>query len=374
MIRRIVILLILSAALLAALWLAQQRHEPGMISGSIEADEIRVGSRVGGRVSRVTVEEGNAVKAGDMLVELEPFDLLQRRAEAEAIVAARRAEHARLTAGFRPEESAQAKARVDRLQAQLNLLLAGPRKEEIAAAEAQLKLAEAQLELAQSEFERTKSLFEREIVSREDFDRAQSQLRVARETVQSRQEEVNQLREGTREEEIEQARAQLEEARQAWQLQVRGFRVEEIEQAEAQVAAAEAQLRAIEQQIAELTIEAPVDGTIEAIELQAGDLVAANAPVISILDPSRLWVRAYIPEDMLGVRLGDPVSITVDSFPGERFAARVTFISRQAEFLPGNVQTPEDRSKQVFRAKIMLEEGLDRLRPGMAADVWLKNE
>jgi HlyD family secretion protein len=370
--KRIVILTLVAAALLVALMLSQRRREPGLVSGFIEADEIRVGSRVGGRVARVLVEEGSEVKAGDLLVELEPFDLLQRRAEAEALLAARRAEHARLTSGFRPEESAQAKARVDRLQAQLNLLLAGPRKEDIAAAEAQLQLAQAQLELARADFDRQKSLFDRGVSAREEYDRAQSQLRVAQETVQSRQEEVNKLREGTRPEEIEQARAQLEEARQAWQLQVRGFRVEEIEQAEAQVRAAEAQLLGIDQQVAELTIEAPVNGRVEAIELQPGDLVAANAPVISIIDPSHLWVRAYIPEDMLGVKIGDEVAVGVDSFLGERFAARVTFVSRQAEFLPGNVQTPEERSKQVFRAKITLEEGLDRLRPGMAADVWLK--
>ena len=70
-------------------------------------------------------------------------------------------------------------------------------------------------------------------------------------------------------------------------------------------------------------------------------------------------------------QVGDAVKVTVDSYPNEQFAGRVSFLSRQAEFTPGNVQTPEDRSKQVFRIKVDIESGRERLRPGMSADVWL---
>ena len=77
------------------------------------------------------------------------------------------------------------------------------------------------------------------------------------------------------------------------------------------------------------------------------------------MDLSQLWVRAYVPENRMSLKVGDPVSVTVDSFPGEKFAARITFVSRQAEFTPGNVQTPEERSKQVFRIKVTLEAGRD---------------
>ena len=101
------------------------------------------------------------------------------------------------------------------------------------------------------------------------------------------------------------------------------------------------------------------------------ELAPANAPVITMTDTRRLWVRAYVPEDMLSIAAGQRVAVSVDSFPDERFAGHIGFIARQAEFTPGNVQTPEDRSKQVFRIKVFLDEGLDRLRPGMAADVWL---
>jgi len=99
--------------------------------------------------------------------------------------------------------------------------------------------------------------------------------------------------------------------------------------------------------------------------------VPPNAPVVSMLDLGTLWVRAYVPENRLDLALGQRVVVTVDSFPGREFAGHVSFVARQAEFTPGNVQTPEERSKQVFRIKVEIDEGRDQLRPGMIADVWL---
>ena len=85
-----------------------------------------------------------------------------------------------------------------------------------------------------------------------------------------------------------------------------------------------------------------------------------------------MWVRAYVPEARLGqVRLDEKVPIRVDSFPGRRFSGRVSFIAHEAEFTPKNVQTPEERSKQVFRVKVTLTEGQELLRVGMAADLLL---
>ena len=119
----------------------------------------------------------------------------------------------------------------------------------------------------------------------------------------------------------------------------------------------------------ELKIRAPGPAVIESLDLQPGDLVGLNVPVMALVDHSNLWVRAYVPENRLNIQLGQAVEVSTDSYPGERFPATITFIARQAEFTPGNVQTPEERSKQVFRIKVDLDEGLDVLRPGMSADV-----
>jgi multidrug resistance efflux pump len=138
------------------------------------------------------------------------------------------------------------------------------------------------------------------------------------------------------------------------------------------VQAAEAALKVIQTQIDELTITAPATGIIEALDLRPGDLVTANAPVLTLMDTSTLWVRAYVPEGHLNLaKIGRVVPITIDSLPDKKFKGEITFQSPQAEFTPRNVQTIEERSKQVFRIKVTLKDGLDVLRPGMIGDVWL---
>lgn len=369
--KRLVGMAVLAILLVGVLAYSQRRSEPLHVSGFIEADEIRVGSRVGGRVHRVHVEEGKAVRAGDKLVELEPYQLEELLAEADSQWARAAAVRDKLKAGFRAEEIAQAKAHYDQLAAVLEKLTNGPRKEDIAAAQAQLELAESALELATTNHRKAESLFAKKINAQTDLDQAVNELRFARATQAVRTEELNKLQRGTRPEELAEARAQLDEANQVWLLRKSGYRVEEVAEAVASAAAAEAAKQAVQRQIEELIIKAPVDGTVEALELRPGDLIGSNAPVISLMESSRLWVRAYVPENRLALKLDDEVIVTVDSFPGERFSGRITFISRQAEFTPGNVQTPEERSKQVFRIKVTLNERRDRLRPGMAADVWL---
>jgi multidrug resistance efflux pump len=314
-----IVIVALVLVLLAALYYSQRRRGPLQVSGFIESDEIRVGSRVGGRVAKVPAVEGQAVHRGDLLVELEPYDLQHRKTEAQAQLASRQAEYEKLKAG--------------------------PRKQEIAAAEARLNQAIASEKLAEQTLARVKANYERNAASRDEFDTAVDQLSVAQSATIVRRQELDQLKEGSR--------------------------VEDIAEAKAAVEAAEAMLRVIDDQIAELTIESPVNGTVEAVDLQAGDLVAANAPVLSLMDTSRLWVRAYVPENRMNLQVNQLVRVRADSFPKREFKAHVSFISRQAEFTPGNVQTPEERSKQVFRIKVDLDDGLDVLRPGMSADVIL---
>jgi len=358
---------------------SQWRPARNTVSGFVEAHDIRIGSRVGGRIKEVLVQEGDRIAARPAgeeqpLVKLYPYDLQERRAEAQATLAARKAELERLTRGFRSEEIAEAKARRDQLAANLQKLQAGPRLQEKEIAKAQLAIAEAQLVRARAKFQRTEDIFKRGQATPEERDDATQQLRTAEAQVAVRRQELSLAEEGTREELIEEAKAQLAEAQSAWELRENGFRPEEIAAAKAAVEAADAALKVINTQIDELTIKAPpgVSGTIEALDLRPGDLVTANAPVLTIRDTSTLWVRAYIPGGQLSqADLHKVVPITIDAYPGERFKGEITYISPQAEFTPRNVQTIEERSKQVYRIKATLLDGLDKIRPGMIGDVWL---
>lgn len=363
---------LLGLALLIVLWFFwQQLRAPKLIvSGFIEADQIRVGSQVGGRVAEVFAEEGDRVQPGEILFRLEPFDLQAILAGAAGELAAVQAEYARLQAGYRDQEVQQMGARWERARARLEKAVSGPRPQEISVAREQVKIARTTLTLAETEFRRLGTLVTKDQVSREAYDKAVREYEAAQAGMTSAEKSLALLEEGTRKEDIDSAKAELAEAEQALSLVQEGYREEAVEQAAARVASAEAGLAAVRARVSELDVVSPCDCILETIELQPGDLVSANVPSVSLIDTGRLWVRTYIPEARLSqVELGHRVPVRVDGIDDKMFTARISYISRQGEFIPRNIQTPEERSKQVFRTKLTLEQGLEQLRAGMAVDV-----
>jgi multidrug resistance efflux pump len=371
MIQRVITGIIVVAVLILLILYSQLRTTQPFVSGIVEADEIRLGSRVGGRVSRVFVDEGDRVETGAPLIEFEPYDLIQREQQAFAQLAESEANLRKLETGFRPEEITQAGARVDQLSAHLSLLENGPRQEEIDAARERLNASIAELRLARQEYDRVSNLAQSNAVSAGEIDIAKEKFDGANANVEVKKNELAILEAGTRAEEIAQARAQVIEAKAAWELAQHGYRSEDIEQARASCNAAAAALEVIRQQKTELVIVAPTAGYIDAFDLQPGDLVGANAPVMTLLSEQRLWIRAYVPQRFLRLSVGQQLRVTIDSIPDRDFQGEVSFISHQAEFTPNNVQTSDDRARQVYRIRVALHEGADQLRVGMTANVWL---
>ncbi len=149
-----------------------------------------------------------------------------------------------------------------------------------------------------------------------------------------------------------------------------------VEAARMQVAQMRAQLADIDAQLAEMQVTAPTDSVLEVLNVKVGDILVPpfNQEAATLLLTNHLWVRVYVPETWLGkIKLGEQVRVRVDSFPGQDFPGEVEQVNRQAEFTPRNVQTVEDRIKQVFGVKIRLPNNDDRLRAGMAADVYFPN-
>ncbi len=371
MLRRILLMLGVVAVLVALIVYSQMRPTPNYVSGVIETEEIRLGSRVGGRVKAVHVREGDTVDTGAPLIEFEIWDLEERENQAKAELAEREAAYQKAMAGMRPEEIAQAKAKFEEAQAELNLKIEGSRPDEIAAAQDRLTAANSELEQAQLEFERVSRLFQTRAASKSEFEQTQEQLKVAEAIANVRKNELKNLQAGSREQEIGIARAKAEFARLSWELAKQGNRAEEKEQARAARDAAAAALQVIRAQKVELVVTAPAEGVIDALDLQPGDLVAAGAPVITMLSLNDMWVRAYVPQRFLRLKVGQQLRVTVDAFPGEDFVGELTYISQQAEFTPSNVQTPDDRAKQVYRIRVTLRDN-QKVRAGMTANVWLE--
>src|SRR5436189_795314 len=147
-----------------------------------------------------------------------------------------------------------------------------------------------------------------------------------------------------------------------------------VEAARMRVTQARAQLADIDAQLGEMQVVAPTDSILEVLSVKVGDVLPANREAATLILPQHLWVRVYVPEPWLGlIKLNDKVRVRVDSFPDRDFSGVVEQINRKAEFTPRNVQTVEDRIKQVFGVKIRLENKEDALRAGMSADIFFPN-
>jgi multidrug resistance efflux pump len=282
------------------------RPSPLILSGTIEARDVQVGSLVGGRIMAVHVDEGASVVAGQRLVTFEP-DLLDIQIQEQ-------------------------RAQIDQARARLALQLAGPRAEEKARVRVDWQNAEA-------ERQRLEALLKKGVVAQEEYDRADATARMKVEVLQENEH-------GNRREDIDAARATL--------------------------AQQESHLAYLLRQRKETVVTAPADGVIQSFSLRPGDLVAANQAVLNLLETNQLWVRVYVPETQMGlVRVGQDVSLAVDTFPRRGFPGKIVEIREKGEYTPRNIQTLDQRTDLVFGVKVAITP-TPELKPGMSALVTLK--
>jgi HlyD family secretion protein len=348
-------------------WLSGQPYE---WSGTVEIRTISAGSRAGGRVKEVLVREGDFVKTDQPLVVLEPGDWPAQLAQAEGQLAQAKANLEKLERGARPEELEEARGRALEAQAAYEKEKTGARREQIAALEAGLLAQEVAVEKAKLDAERlhrVKNLGSG-AVSQADVDTADLSYRSAVAGRDRSRAELEELKNGSRREDIEQAQARALQTQAAEKLLKAGTRAEDIAQARGQVTQAQGKVDEVRTMIAELTVRAPRPARIEACDLRPGDLLAANATAATLLEEDQLYLRIFVPETQIGhIRVGQTVPITVDSFPGRSFEGVVERINGVGEFSPRNLQTADERANQVFGTRIGIRTGREELRAGMAA-------
>jgi HlyD family secretion protein len=300
------------------------------VSGQVEATDVRVAAQVGGRLLDLRVAEGDRVQAGDIVAKLDTADT----------------------------ELALARARADRDQAaaQLKLLQAGARPEDIRQAEAQLASAEsavgaadADLRSAEADAARFEMLLAQNSGSRKQRDDAVTHRDVAAHR-------------------LEGARDQARAARETLARLRAGSRREEIEAARARVAAADAQIALYQKPIADATVAAPVGGIVTVKVTDVGELLQPHAPIIVITDLDHAWANVYVDEPVVPrLRLGQPATLFTDA-GGPGIPGTVSYISEKAEFTPRNVQTADERSKLVYRVKVAVDNRGGVLKAGMPVE------
>jgi len=238
-------------------------------------------------------------------------------------------------------DAAELSARRDQAAAQLAELEAGPRAQEIASAKDDWEALVTQLNQAKLDGKRADELFAEKAISATEHDQATSRLQMLESNVAASKSRYDLLLAGTRVERLAQSRAELAE---------------------------------IDTHLREMKIAAPSDSVVEVLSVKVGDVLAANQEIATLLLTNHLWVRVYVPEPWLGrIQLGEKVKVGVDSDPGADFSGAVEQIARAAEFTPRNVQTVDERIKQVFGIKVRLDNPGGKLRAGMSADVTFPN-
>jgi len=292
---------------------------PIVVSGHVEAPEVRISTKIGGTLLARPVDEGDAVAIGDPIARIDTVDL-------ELALAAATAERAQAAADLR-------------------LRKAGYRTEDIAEAEAVVAQAEADLDAARRDLERMEALLAAGSGTEKSRDDARARRDVAGARLQAAREQLRKLR--------------------------AGFRPEEVDAAAARLAAADARIAQLRQNIRDASIVSPTAGIVTAKIAEPGELLAPGAPIVVVTDLAGAWLNVYVGEPSLGkIRLGQQVEVRTDG--GEVRTGRITFIASQAEFTPKNVQTRDERVKLVFKVKIGLDNRDGLFKPGMPAEATLE--
>jgi len=304
------------------------------VSGFIEATEVQISSEAGGRVIELRVSEGDRVSAGDTIARIDTRDTELQIQRLRADRAAADAQVRLLQAGSRVQDIRQAEAQAR-------------------AAEADVTTVEAEAKSAQIDLDRFEALLQANAGSRKQRDDAAARVNVARERQRSAVERLDAAREA-----VGRLRA--------------GARPEEIDAARARVASVDAQIAALEKNIADATVTAPLSGVVTQKLIEAGELIARGTPIAIVTDLDNAWANLFVPEPMIPrIALGHGATVVTDA-GGAGLPGKVTFISPRAEFTPRNVQTAEERSKLVYRIKVAVDNRAGTLKQGMPVDAELQ--
>lgn len=335
---RVFILTILVSLIVAGFfgrrWLLRKDvpSESLTLYGNVDIRQVQLAFNDSERIDKLLVDEGSPVHAGQLVAQLVPQRFLDTVARDKAKMAAQQQIVARLLAGSRPEEIAEARA-------------------EVAAAQADIDAAQANLAHAELFYRRQEALAKRQEVSLQSRDDAERSYLAAKAVLTAKQQ-------------------QLAARQQALRLAVIGPRKEDIAAAQATLQEDKAALALAQKNLADTQLYAPANGVIQTRILEPGDMAGPQTPVFTLALDNPLWVRAYLPEPELGkVALGMRASIESDSFPGQQFPGWVGYISPVSEFTPKNVETTQLRSQLVYRVRVYACNPDHRLRLGMPATV-----
>lgn len=309
-----------------------RQTEAGLVSGNgrIEATEVDIATKGGGRLQELLVAEGDFVIPGQPLARMQSNTLQAQRDEAQAL-------------------AAQAEQSVAGAQAEVALRISSQQ-----AAVAAVRQRQSELEAARQRLARTEVLAAERAVSNQLLDDDRARVRHAEAALAA-------------------ARAQAAAAQAA----VRAAEVQ-TGAARSTVQAAQATLKRIEAEVSDTELRAPRAGRVQYVLAQPGEVLGAGGKVLNLVDLSDVYMTFFLPETVAGrIALGSEVRIVLDAAPGRVIPARVSFVASTAQFTPKTVETASERQKLMFRVKAridraLLQQHIQRVKTGLPGVAWLR--
>jgi HlyD family secretion protein len=296
------------------------------VNGRIEGDLIAVGPKAAGRVAQLLVREGDEVKSGQLLARLDDAASDARLAQARSTVVALEAQGA-------AQQSA-----LELLRAETGVQVATGRAG-VESAHAELRRVQAAAAQAARDLDRLRRLAAQGFVGSQAVEQSDLALRTTQEQETAAQASLKRAQQALRDAELGPQRIRS--------------RTAEVQSIRAQARAAAARTEEAASQVADLEVIAPLAGRISNRYVNLGEVVSAGTPLFGLTDLSRVYLKAYLPEPMIGrVRLGHATQIWTDAFPDKPFEARVGYIASRAEFTPKEVQTRDERTKLVYEVRL----------------------
>lgn len=285
-------------------------REVFMFAGKIQANNsVNLASKISpAKVSKVTVDVGSKVEAGDQIIYLDTTDL--------------------------QNQVKQAQAKVNTAQATLSKVQSGSRKEDIAIAAAAVDSDEKSCENAQNTYNRVKELYDKGYDTKQNMEQAEATLTIAKNKLASDKETLNKLNNGATEQDINAAQAAVKEAQTA--------------------------VESYQTQLDNGIITSPISGTVSASNVHEGEVAATGVTLVTVVNSDSLYVDGYIPEDVLSeIKIGQEVIVKVSNLSDKRFKGEISVIN----------PVVNSNNKNVVR--VTLKDGNDILKPGMIAEIGL---
>lgn len=297
------------------------KEEPTILQGEVEAKQVKIASKIPGRIQEIGVVKGQKVKKGDFIFSIDSPEIDAKLAEANAA---------------RSAASAQNRKAIN-----------GAQEEDITAAYSTYIKAEAAALFGEKTFARIENLYKEGVVAEQQRDEAETKMKAARETANA--------------------------AKAVWQKAEKGARQEDKDAANALVQRADAAIQEVQAYLDETTINALTDGEVSGINIEQGELVPTGFPVVTLLDTEDIWVTLYVREDLLShFKMGDTFVAAIPGLENRQFSFKVNYISPTGDFARWNAtKTSGEFDLKSFEIEARPLEKIEGLRPGMTAVITL---